>query len=63
VSDVYEKIEYVHANPVRRGLVSKAEDWPWSNCRAWQSGADEPISLDHNSLPPLTIVGGDRRGH
>jgi REP element-mobilizing transposase RayT len=24
-----EKWEYVRANPVRAGLVSRAEDWPW----------------------------------
>ncbi|MGO8751267.1 MAG: REP-associated tyrosine transposase [Thermoguttaceae bacterium] len=24
-------IEYIHNNPVRRGLVSRAEDWPWSS--------------------------------
>ena len=24
-------IEYLHANPVRRGLVAKAEDWEWSS--------------------------------
>ena len=24
-------IEYIHANPVRRGLVAQAEDWEWSS--------------------------------
>jgi putative transposase len=54
--DVHEKIKYVHDNPVRRGLVQKAEDWPWSSARAWQLGVDEPISLDRDSLPPLVIT-------
>src|SRR5262249_46320332 len=26
-------IEYIHNNPVRRGLVEKATDWPWSSAR------------------------------
>ena len=26
----WAKVEYVHANPVRRGLCAGAEDWPWS---------------------------------
>jgi putative transposase len=26
-------IEYIHNNPVRRGLVSQATDWPWSRAR------------------------------
>jgi putative transposase len=39
-SDVHEKIEYIHANPVRRGLVDSPEQWPWSSARAWQTGKD-----------------------
>ena len=30
-------IEYIHANPVRRGLVERAEDWEWSSAR-WYAG-------------------------
>jgi putative transposase len=26
-------IEYIHQNPVRRGLVKRATDWPWSSAR------------------------------
>jgi len=53
VADVYEKIEYVRNNPVRRGLVARAQDWPWSSCRAWETGKDEPIGIDRGSLPML----------
>ena len=53
VADIYQKIRYVHANPVRRGLVATAEAWTWSSCRAWETGGDEPIPLDRDSLPPL----------
>jgi len=28
-----EKLRYMHRNPVRRGLVEKPEDWPWSSFR------------------------------
>lgn len=24
-------IEYVHANPVRRGLCERVDEWPWSS--------------------------------
>ena len=51
VMDIYEKIEYVHHNPVRRGLVKRAADWPWSSCRAWEMGVDDPIRIDRGSLP------------
>jgi putative transposase len=53
ISDIYEKIEYIHANPVRRGLVQTPQAWPWSSCLAWETGNDDPISLDRESLPPL----------
>jgi len=29
------KLNYIHENPVRKGLVSKAIDWPWSSARFW----------------------------
>jgi len=50
---IHEKINYIHANPVRRGLVQRGEDWPWSSFRAWTEGGDEPLRLDKDSLPPL----------
>ncbi len=60
VSDIYEKIEYVHENPVRRELCLKPEEWAWSSCRAWETGEDIPIPIDRNTLPPLNP--GDRKG-
>ena len=50
LDDVREKIRYIHANPVRRNLVDKVEDWKWSSYRAWQSGEDYPIAIDRESL-------------
>jgi len=31
VKEYNEKVEYIHLNPVRAGLVSRPEDWPWSS--------------------------------
>jgi putative transposase len=36
-------IDYIHANPVRRGLVARAEDWQWSSAR-WYAGL-RPVKL------------------
>jgi putative transposase len=58
--DIHEKIEYIHANPVRRGLTKTPEEWAWSSCLAWESGEDVPIAIDRNSLPALNP--NDRRG-
>ena len=56
VSDIYEKIEYIHNNPVRKGLTACAQDWPWSSSRAWETGIDTPIAINRQSLPSLTQV-------
>src|SRR5262249_54426826 len=34
---ILAEIEYLHANPVRRGLVAQPEDWEWSSAR-WYAG-------------------------
>ena len=26
-----EKLEYMHMNPVKRGLLTHPKDWPWSS--------------------------------
>jgi putative transposase len=31
VKEYMETVEYIHLNPVRRGLVSSAQDWKWSS--------------------------------
>ena len=46
VEALHEIIEYIHANPVRRGLVTRAEDWPWSSARDW-------IGLPHAHMCPV----------
>ncbi len=53
IADVHEKIGYIHQNPVRRGLIEKPGDWPWSSWRAWHLGVDEPIRIDRGTLPLL----------
>ena len=38
---------YIHANPVREGLVDRPEDYPWSN---------GPIYAGHPVLHSVTIT-------
>jgi putative transposase len=41
-----QMIDYIHANPVRRGLVDRAEDWKWSSA-AWYCGqTNVPLAID-----------------
>ena len=37
-SKVEEKLDYMHLNPVRAGLVERAVDWPWSSARWYLEG-------------------------
>ncbi len=49
---VNEVIEYIHNNPVRRGLVSKPADWLWSSARDWAGLGHPHITVDR-TLPTL----------
>ncbi len=40
-----QKMEYIHNNPVRRGLVAKAEDWWFSSARNY-AGLDFEMEID-----------------
>jgi REP element-mobilizing transposase RayT len=43
-----QKIEYIHFNPVKAGLVAKPEDWPHSSARAYE--------LRQTTYPPTDIM-------
>ena len=38
VKEYHEKVEYIHLNPVRCGLVSEPQDWRWSSVREFSGG-------------------------
>jgi putative transposase len=38
VKEYNETVEYIHCNPVRRGLVSHPEDWKWSSVHEYGPG-------------------------
>lgn len=40
---VYAAVKYVETNPVRAGIVKKAEDYRWSSTRAHTSGSQDGI--------------------
>jgi REP element-mobilizing transposase RayT len=43
-----QKVNYIHVNPVRAGLVERATDYRWSSARIWQrrDAEDEPLMVD-----------------
>jgi putative transposase len=40
-----EKVKYMHWNPVKRGLVERPEQWPWSSFRAYLYGETGPVRV------------------
>ena len=57
VREYHEKVEYIHFNPVKAGLVDRPEDWPWSSVHDYAGNMnDRPatpsgLSVDRVSLP------------
>ena len=47
-----EKVNYIHQNPVRAGLVDRATDYRWSSARIWQGCPleDEPLLVDKDLI-------------
>jgi putative transposase len=42
----WQKLEYIHRNPVEAGLTEKPEDWPWSSGRHYHNRAPIPVPVD-----------------
>ena len=46
-SEFEEKVQYIHMNPVRSGLVGLPCDWVWSSARFWSGEEGCFIACDH----------------
>ena len=54
LSTVEKMIDYIHLNPVRRGLVDRPEDWPWSSAR-WYAGI-RPVPIEMDATIPMAHI-------
>lgn len=53
---------YNELNPVRAGLVQKAEDWRWSSFRFYDFGREDPKIKDLIDIDPYYLrLGGNAR--
>jgi putative transposase len=43
---VFEEVRFIENNPVRAGLVARAEDYPWSSARHHVLGESDPVMRD-----------------
>jgi putative transposase len=41
-----EKLRYMHRNPVKRGLIERAEDWAWSSFRHYSTGEIGTVEIE-----------------
>jgi len=51
-STFMQKVNYIHLNPVRAGLVEQAIDYRWSSARFWNRcpNEDEPLRVDLDKI-------------
>ena len=49
---IWDKIDYIHANPVRRGLCNRPADWIWSSAADYLALRQGPLRIDRTYLPP-----------
>ena len=47
-----QKVNYIHQNPVRAGLVEEMYDYRWSSARIWRTREieDEPLQVDLDKI-------------
>jgi putative transposase len=53
VPAVHAEIEYMHGNPVRRGLCARPTDWKYSSARFWAGLDDVVLDMDR-TVPALS---------
>ena len=46
---IKSSIDYIHMNPVKRGLCQKCTGWKWSSARFYADGTEDP------DLPQITL--------
>ncbi len=44
-------VEYIHNNPVRRGLVANPGDWKWSSFLQWEGYQEGLLQINLDSFP------------
>jgi REP-associated tyrosine transposase len=55
VKEYNDKVEYIHLNPVKAGLVERPEDWPWSSVREYSVSIQEEATR-HPFLPIRRVL-------
>ena len=51
VEKYHSCLDYIHMNPVRRGLVNTSEDWIWSSIHSYSALGEVKLTIDRVELP------------
>jgi len=51
VDTLIQAVEYLHQNPVRKGLVAYPSQWYYSSAAAWEGKVDGPLTIDKAGWP------------
>lgn len=51
--ELHEKIDYIHKNPITRGLVAGAADWKWSSYRYYALGDASVLEMNWDGKWPM----------
>jgi putative transposase len=51
VHDFWDKLAYIHDNPVQTGLADTAPAWRWSSAAFYEGNAPTPVPVDSIDLP------------
>jgi hypothetical protein len=57
-----EKVEYIHLNPVRAGLVKRAEEWQWSSVHHYTAGLSATFRPNRALGIDRVLLLADERG-
>jgi putative transposase len=50
VETIVKAAKYIHANPVRRGLVTHANEWAYSSAHDWETGTSSLLPIDFDTF-------------
>jgi REP element-mobilizing transposase RayT len=61
VREYHEKVEYIHRNPVAAGLVSRAEDWPWSSVHDYTGNLNDRLATPSGLAIDRVLLPADEK--
>jgi putative transposase len=55
VNALFRRLEYMHNNPVKRGLVTSAGEWPWSSFHDFLGTSSGAVRVATELIPTNTV--------